>query len=101
MDLSIKTETELTVMIGDAEKALQTRWAERRQSVMAQIRELAASIGATVTFGILKPAQSGKGSKVQVKYRDGKGNTWTGRGEKPKWLREALEAGRSVEEFAV
>jgi DNA-binding protein H-NS len=97
MDLSIKTETELTVMIGDAEKALQTKRAEQRQSVMAQIRDLAASIGATVTFGILKPAQSGKG----IKYRDGKGNTWTGRGEKPKWLREALEAGRSVEEFAV
>jgi DNA-binding protein H-NS len=101
MDLSQKTEAELTAMIGEAEEALHAKRTESRQAVMAQIRELAASIGVTVTFGTLKPAQSGKGNKVPVKYRDGNGNTWTGRGVAPKWLREALVNGQKLEDFKV
>ncbi|MFO1294193.1 MAG: H-NS histone family protein [Rubrivivax sp.] len=42
-----------------------------------------------------------KGSKVAAKYRDASGNTWAGRGKRPVWLREALAAGRTLEEFAV
>ncbi len=34
------------------------------------------------------------------KFADDKGNTWVGRGPRPAWLREALAAGRSLEEFA-
>lgn len=32
-------------------------------------------------------------------YADGSGNTWGGRGPRPRWLREALAAGKSLEEF--
>ncbi len=44
---------------------------------------------------------SAKGRKVPVKYRDELGNTWTGRGSRPRWLRAAIEDGMSVEDFAV
>lgn len=33
-------------------------------------------------------------------YADGAGNTWGGRGPRPRWLRDALAAGKSLEEFA-
>lgn len=33
-------------------------------------------------------------------YTDGSGNTWGGRGPRPRWLREALAAGKSLEDFA-
>ena len=36
-----------------------------------------------------------------VKFRDEAGNTWVGRGPRPLWLRDALAAGRKVEDFAV
>jgi DNA-binding protein H-NS len=36
-----------------------------------------------------------------VKYRDENGNTWGGRGPRPQWLREALGAGKSLQDFAV
>ena len=39
--------------------------------------------------------------KVAVKYKDGAGNTWTGRGLKPRWLTAALANGRKLEEFLV
>lgn len=39
---------------------------------------------------------------VAVKYRDpATGDFWKGRGPHPRWLREALSAGRHLEEFLV
>jgi len=35
------------------------------------------------------------------KYRDEAGNTWGGRGPRPQWLRDALNAGKSLADFAV
>ena len=42
-----------------------------------------------------------KGRKVPVKFRDGSGNTWAGRGAQPVWLREKLKAGAKLQDFAV
>ncbi|RZL94020.1 MAG: hypothetical protein EOP82_06020 [Variovorax sp.] len=36
----------------------------------------------------------------KAKYSDGKGNSWSGIGKRPYWLRDALNAGRALEEFA-
>ena len=41
------------------------------------------------------------GGKVAVKYRDDKGNTWTGRGKTPRWILTAEAAGKSREQFKV
>jgi DNA-binding protein H-NS len=50
-----------------------------------------------------RPAKkaAGKGSKVAPKFRDENGNTWAGRGKRPVWLRDALAAGRKLEDFAI
>lgn len=39
--------------------------------------------------------------KVAVKYRDGAGNEWSGRGRRPAWFIAALAAGRSIDELEV
>lgn len=90
--------------------------AERRETVMAQVRELLASIGETpegLARGARRPAGgqgggSGKkaaaasGGIVAAKYRDpASGQTWTGRGKQPVWLRDKLAGGASLEDFAV
>ena len=42
------------------------------------------------------------GRKVAAKYRDSAtGNSWSGRGLQPNWLKAALASGRKLEEFAV
>lgn len=41
------------------------------------------------------------GRKVAIKYKDASGNTWTGRGNKPRWLTAALANGKKLESFAV
>jgi DNA-binding protein H-NS len=42
-----------------------------------------------------------KGKKVPPKYRDTSGNTWAGRGAKPRWLVAAIKDGKKLEDFAV
>jgi len=34
-----------------------------------------------------------------VKYRDEAGNTWSGRGKRPTWFRDALAAGKTPEQL--
>lgn len=42
------------------------------------------------------------GVKAPIKYRNRKtGDTWSGRGLRPRWLQAELAAGRSLEQFAV
>ncbi|RAI38144.1 H-NS family nucleoid-associated regulatory protein [Rhodoplanes roseus] len=42
-----------------------------------------------------------KGIKVEPKFRGPNGETWAGRGARPKWLSALLDEGHPIEEFAV
>ena len=42
-----------------------------------------------------------KGKKVPPKYRSRTGETWAGRGAKPRWLVAALKKGRKLEDFLI
>ena len=46
-------------------------------------------------------ATAKKTRKVKIKYRDNAGNTWTGRGSRPRWLRDAIDGGTSIESYLV
>ena len=101
------SETELSKLIDSAQKTHRERQIVKRKEVAAQIKELAASIGYTVELTEISPentaGSSRKGTKVAVKYRnpDNPKHQWTGRGMQPKWLRELIEQGRSLDEFRV
>ncbi|WP_028312745.1 H-NS family nucleoid-associated regulatory protein [Derxia gummosa] len=41
------------------------------------------------------------GSGSVAKYKGPEGQTWSGHGRKPNWLKDALAAGKSIEEFAI
>ena len=48
----------------------------------------------------VKRTASRQSAGTAVKYRDVQGNTWGGRGPRPRWLRDALAAGHDLSEFA-
>jgi len=48
-----------------------------------------------------KSNKSLKGRKVPPKYRSPSGETWAGRGARPKWMVEALKKGRKIEDFLI
>lgn len=41
------------------------------------------------------------GGKIVAKYRNADGSTWTGRGLKPRWMVQAIEAGQSQDDFLI
>jgi DNA-binding protein H-NS len=47
------------------------------------------------------PKGSMKGRKVPPQYRSRSGETWAGRGARPKWMVEALKKGKKMESFLI
>ena len=66
-----------------------------------ELKNQLARLGSEIGPRMRGRGSSLKGRKVAVKYRDKAGNTWAGRGAQPVWLREKLEAGAKLEDFAV
>ena len=79
---------------------------KERADAIAKVHALMSEYGLsasdlTTSKRSAKPA-SGKGGKVAAKYRDSAtGDTWSGRGLQPKWLKAALANGRKLGDFAV
>jgi DNA-binding protein H-NS len=42
-----------------------------------------------------------KGTKVPPKYRGPSGETWAGRGAKPRWLVAAIKGGKKLDDFLI
>lgn len=63
----------------------------------------AEQLGFGVTSPVPKSKRSLSVSRVaatpRAKFSDGSGRTWSGIGKRPGWLRAALEAGRTLDEF--
>ena len=79
---------------------------EGRAAALAQIKALmgehgltAADLGKRVKG---KGPANGSGKKVPAKYRNKTtGESWSGRGLQPRWLKAALGSGKKLADFAV
>ena len=90
-------------------KAASIRAAERAsaltkiKSLMAtfdiKVQELSGKVSSSVAAPRTK--KTSQGQKVPPKYRDAAGNVWSGRGLKPRWLRDALANGAKAESFLI
>lgn len=92
----------------DQIERLQKEAASIQSEVVSRIRKEIAKYSLTPEqlFGNAKAARAAKpGKKASgaraAKYADGSGNTWGGMGKRPDWIRQALEAGKAIEEFLV
>lgn len=81
-----------------------TKKRERTEAI-EKVRTLMAEYGLTasdLTSKSTGKSASSAGKKVAAKYRNtSTGESWSGRGLQPKWLKAALAAGRKLEDFAV
>ncbi len=87
------------------EREIELRKKQDRAEAIAKVRALMDEYGLTVADltlrGAVKPAAK-SGSKVAVKYRNAAtGDSWSGRGLQPNWLKAALAAGRTLDDFRV
>jgi DNA-binding protein H-NS len=108
----VAQKAELEKQQADLEKQIQAARHAERSGVVAHIKALMAEHGVTIAElggrgkagGGPRPRKTSSlaGKKVPPKYRNkATGETWSGRGLQPKWLKEALAEGRKLESFAV
>ena len=99
-DIQNKYQEELLALIAEAQSQLETLRRSQRKEVIAQIKELAASIGVTVDIHETNKATS---AKIPAKFcnPDNPSQTWTGQGMSPKWLKDLVEKGHNKDEFLI
>lgn len=88
----------------ELEKQIEDTRRQEKADAIAQVRALMAEHGLTAADLSMrgKAATKGTGRKVAPKYRDpATGDTWSGRGLQPKWLRAALAGGKKLTDFAL
>lgn len=106
------TYIELQKQIAELQQKAAVLKEQERQGVIDRMKEAIAVYGITATdLGLgrarapaseSRPAGRGAGRKAarSAAYADGNGNVWSGRGPRPRWLKEAIAGGSTLESFA-
>jgi len=100
------TLNELLAQKASLEKQIIDAQREEKSGAIAQIKTLMAQYGLTPadlgSRAAVAPKRSGGTGKVAAKYRNpATGDTWSGRGLQPKWLKAALAGGSKLSDFAL
>ena len=82
----------------DLRKRVDGLLSERRAELEQQLERFAVIGGRRVVRG---GGSVLKGRKVPPKYRGPSGETWAGRGAKPRWLVAAIKGGRKLDDFLI
>lgn len=87
------------------EQEIESTQKRERSEAIAKVKSLMTEYGLTAADLTSKtPTRAGapKGGKVAAKYRNATtGDSWSGRGLQPKWLKAALASGKKLSDFAV
>jgi DNA-binding protein H-NS len=67
----------------------------------AELEKQLAALAGQPKGKALRISSSLKGRKVPPKYRSRSGETWAGRGARPRWLVEALKKGKKMDDFLI
>ena len=102
VSLSVDTMTENIDALRTISGASQEALAAYIPVYTTRVREMAEDLKLLRPKKARKASSRAKGRKVAPKYRDpDTGDTWSGRGRKPKWLEAKIEAGRTLEDLKV
>jgi DNA-binding protein H-NS len=77
----------------DVEKMLATKANELKSQL--------ARLGGEVAPRMRERGSALRGRKVPAKYRSRTGETWAGRGARPRWLVAAIKEGKRLEDFLI
>ena len=83
----------------DLRKRVEARLVEHRAQLEKQLERMGRAIAGP---RIVRGGRSAlKGMKVPPKYRGPSGETWAGRGERPRWLVAAIKGGKKLDNFLI
>lgn len=103
------TLQELLAQKAALEKQIAETQRQERTDAIAKVRALMAEYGLTAADVVGKAgnaapraSSAAAGKKVAPKYRNPEtGETWTGRGLQPNWLKSAVASGKKLTDFSI
>ena len=101
-DLEALSLNELKKMQKDVAKAISTFKDRQKAEARAKVEALARDLGYSLTELVGTETKSTR-APAAAKYRhpENPALTWSGRGRKPQWFVEALEAGKTASDMAI
>jgi DNA-binding protein H-NS len=73
----------------------------RLAELRAELEKQLAALSGQPKGKAVRISSSLKGRKVPPKYRSPSGETWAGRGARPRWMVEALKRGKKADDFLI
>ncbi len=105
MDLSNMSVADLRNLQEQIKQEMKKRETQDLQKAREQILAIAQSVGVPLKDLLATGGRgnSSKGNTVAVRYRhpDNASQQWTGRGRQPKWVKEWVEGGKSLDKLRV
>lgn len=99
MDLLKLSLPELRDVAAQVATEIRQREAQNLEEARQRIAEIAKSIGLPI-HELFANALASKSERATLyQHPDDKSKTWSGRGRKPQWLIELINAGRTLEEL--
>jgi DNA-binding protein H-NS len=83
----------------DLRKRVEEMLLEHRAKLQRQLERMDALVGGRRV--VRRGGSALKGRKVPPKYRGPSGETWAGRGGKPRWLVDAIKRGKKLDDFLI
>ena len=101
-DLEALSLSELKKMQKDVAKAISTFEDRQKAEARAKVEVLARDLGYSLAELVVTETKSYR-APAAAKYRhpENPGLTWSGRGRRPQWFVEALEAGKTASDLAL
>lgn len=106
IDLSGYNLAELKGLQFEVEKAIKERQNVEMKKARDQIQAIAEGLGVSVQdllAGSGAKSKAGTGAKVEAQYQNpaDPSQTWTGRGRQPKFVQDAIAAGKTLEDLRI
>ena len=103
MNLTNLNLSELKRLQSDVAKAIDSYEDRKKKEARSELEEKAREMGFSLAELLGDVAKYGKRRTIAAKYRHTENSslTWTGRGRKPKWVTEALAAGKTLSDLAI
>ena len=109
VDLKPLSLTELKALKARVEKAIERHDKKQKTKALAVVKAKAKELGfsldeLTGAKKAVKPAAKSapkKPAKAAYRHPDDASKTWAGRGARPHWLKEALESGKTLDDFKI
>ena len=95
------TPQELRTIREVVEQKRQRKLEDAKAALLEEVKGKASELGLSLNDVFLAQRQRKNKPVLRIKYRSPDGETWSGRGHAPLWLRQLELQGHSREEYAV